>query len=226
MKHVCCKRYLNRKWGELFTTTATDNEDNNNTTSCFWPIQHVPFKFICSSREIDSEPFKYSYLTTQLHLLVSFSEQKWVWACVHVLFARTTLLSVHFIFLLPLVTSRFNPPFLFNDYRLFSSRTHCIKAIYNSNNSSSSSSKLTHLCGFQHRVCNMCDTSTSYWNDWLCSYTTFYIYSVYIIRHTAHCTRSVRTVLFVMFSPLLSMPIRVCALVRAYTHYATHEMNA
>lgn len=76
MKHVCCKRYLNRKWGELFTTTATDNEDNNNTTSCFWPIQHVPFKFICSSREIDSEPFKYSYLTTQLHLLVSFDEQK------------------------------------------------------------------------------------------------------------------------------------------------------
>lgn len=150
--------------------------------------------------------------------------KKWVWACVHVLFARTTLLSVHFIFLLPLVTSRFNPPFLFNDYRLFSSRTHCIKAIYNSNNSSSS--KLTHLCGFQHRVCNMCDTSTSYWNDWLCSYATFYIYSVYIIRHTAHCTRSVRTVLFVTFSPLLSMPIRVCALVRAYTHYATHEMNA
>lgn len=144
--------------------------------------------------------------------------KKWVWACVHVLFARTTLLSVHFIFLLPLVTSRFNPPFLFNDYRLFSSRTHCIKAIYNSNNSSSSS-KLTHFMRFPAPyVCNMCDTSTSYWNDWLCSYTTFYIYIQFTSYGTQHTAHAQSGLYFLLCFLRFCLCRYVCVLSFAHTH--------
>lgn len=91
IKHVCCKRCLKKKMG-----WNIPNNNINNTTICFCPIQHVPFKFHTMLRK--SIPSHLNILIWQRNSIYLFRSMSNECACVLVrlLFARITLLSLNF----------------------------------------------------------------------------------------------------------------------------------